>query len=94
VNAAIAMHDAADAVPDPDPDPAPEAWAGEERLVREAVLLVATGMTPRVVVAGLAHGEAVRDRCTRFALESGARLRSLATSRSDRFDIVVETITA
>lgn len=85
---AIVMHGAAD------PDPDPEVWTGEERLVREAVLLVASGMTPRVLVAGLAHGEAVRDRCTRFALESGARLRSLTTSRADRLDIVVESITA
>jgi hypothetical protein len=86
------MHDTADSDRDPDHESGSEAWAGEERLVREAVLLVASGMTPRVLVAGLAHGEVVRDRCTRFALESGARLRSIGTSRSDRFDIVVETI--
>jgi hypothetical protein len=82
---AIALHVA---------DPDPVAWAGEVRLVREAILLVESGMTPRVLVAGLAHGETVRDECTRFALESGVRLRAIATSRSDRADILVETISA
>jgi hypothetical protein len=80
------------AMPSASPDPAP--WAGEERLVREAILLVASGVTPRVLVAGLAHGETVRDRCTRFALESGVRLRTWGTSRSDRADVIVESITA
>jgi hypothetical protein len=83
---AIALHDA----PEPDPEP----WAGEERLVREAILLVASGVTPRVLVAGLAFGGIVRDRCTRSALESGLRLRCVATSRPDRYDVLVETITA
>jgi hypothetical protein len=78
---AIVLHDA---------DP----WAGEERLVREAILLVASGVTPRVIVAGLAHGDAVRDRCKRSALEGGARLRAVPTSRPDRVDVLVEAITA
>jgi hypothetical protein len=85
---AIALYDA------PDPEPEPEPWAGEERLVREAILLVASGASPRVLVAGLAFGEVVRDQCTRFALESGARLRSISTSRVDRYDVLVETISA
>ncbi len=102
MDAAIGTHDAAD--PDPGPGPGPdqvpgpgpdrESWAGEDRLVREAVLMVASGITPRVLVAGLAHGDAVRDRCTRFALESGVRLRAIGTSRSDRVDVVAEIITA
>jgi hypothetical protein len=84
VEHAIALDDLAE------PDP----WVGEERLVREAILLVASGISPRVLVAGLAHGATVRDQCTRYALESGARLHALATSRGDRFDVLVESITA
>jgi hypothetical protein len=66
--------------------------AGEERLVHEAILLVATGAAPRVMVAGLARGEQVLDRCRRRALESGVRLLARATPRGDRFDVVVEAI--
>ena len=65
---------------------------GEERLVREAILLVATGAAPRVMVAGLARGEEVLDRCRRPALEAGVRLLARATARGDRFDVVVEVI--
>ena len=66
--------------------------AGEERLVREAILLVAAGAAPRVMVAGLARGEEVLDRCRRPALEAGVRLLARATARGDRFDVVVEAI--
>jgi hypothetical protein len=66
--------------------------AGEERLVREAILLVATGAAPRVMVAGLACGEQVLDRCRRPALEAGVRLLARPTARGDRFDVVVEAI--
>jgi hypothetical protein len=66
--------------------------AGEERLVREAILLVATGAAPRVMVAGLTHGEQVLDRCRRPALAAGTRLLARATARGDRFDVVVEAI--
>lgn len=70
------------------PDPA----AGEERLVREAILLVAVGGAPRVLVAGLTHGEVVLDRCRRTALEQGTRLLARPTARVDRLDVVVEAI--
>ena len=66
--------------------------AGEERLVREAILLVATGAAPRVMVAGLARGEEVLDRSRRHALEAGVRLLARATASGDRFDVVVEAI--
>jgi hypothetical protein len=70
----------------------PDPVAGEERLVREAILLVATGAAPRVMVAGLARGEEVLERCRRPALEAGVRLLARATARGDRFDVVVEVI--
>lgn len=69
-----------------------DAVAGEERLVREAILLVATGAAPRVMVAGLARGEEVLERCRRPALEAGVRLLARATAHGDRFDVVVEVI--
>lgn len=66
--------------------------AGEERLVRGAMLLVAMGAAPRVMVAGLAWGEEVLDRCRRPALEAGVRLLARATVQGDRVDVVVEVI--
>lgn len=70
----------------------PDPYAGEERLVREAILMVAARGAPRVMVAGLIHGEHVLDRCRRVALEAGVRLHARPTVRGDRVDIVVEII--
>jgi hypothetical protein len=67
-------------------------YAGEERLVREAILMVAAGGAPRVLLAGLVHGEQVLDRCRRVALEEGVRLHPRSTARADRVDILVEAI--
>jgi hypothetical protein len=75
-------------LPPPPPDPA----AGEERLVREAILMVATTSTPRVLVAGMSHGEIVLERLRRVALEGGVRLLARPTARGDRLDVVVERI--
>ena len=75
-------------LPPAPPDPA----AGEERLVREAILMVSTTSTPRVLVAGMAYGETVLDRLGRVALESGARLLARPTARGDRLDVVVERV--
>jgi hypothetical protein len=74
------------------PPPAPDPYAGEERLVREAILMVAARGAPRVLLAGLLHGEAVLDRCRRVALEAGVRLHPRMTARADRVDILVEAI--
>jgi hypothetical protein len=70
----------------------PDPCAGEERLVREAILMVAARGAPRVLLAGLMHGEQVLDRCRRVALEAGVRLRPWSTARGDRVDILVEAI--
>lgn len=74
------------------PGTRPEPWRGEERLVREAIMLVAGRGAPRVMVAGIAWGEQVLDELRRPALESGVRLIARATARGDRFDVVVEPI--
>ncbi len=68
------------------------AWAGEERLVREAILMVASQAAPRVLVAGIVFGELILDTCKRAALEAGVRVVPRTTAREDRLDIVVEAI--
>ena len=68
------------------------AWDGEERLVREAILLVASHASPRVLVAGILWGEQILDRCKRAALEAGCRVIPKPADGSDRIDLVVEAI--
>jgi hypothetical protein len=75
-------------MPPAPPDPA----AGEERLVREAILMVSTTGTPRVLVAGMVHGATVLDRLRQVALEHGVRLLARPTARGDRLDVVVDRI--
>ena len=72
--------------------PAPEPWRGEERLVREAILLVAMRGAPRVLVAGIAEGERVLDLLRRPALEAGVRLLARTAADGTRVDVVVEAI--
>ena len=74
------------------PPPAPNAWDGEERLVREAILMVASHGAPRVLVAGLTFGEPFLDACRRSALEAGVRVRVRPTSSADRLDLVIEAV--
>jgi hypothetical protein len=66
-------------------------WEGEERLVREAILMVASDASPRVMVAGIAFGEQIIDRCKRAALEAGVRIVP-RRAVGDRIDLVVEAI--
>jgi hypothetical protein len=70
----------------------PDPWHGEERLVREAILMVAARGAPRVLVAGLAFGEQVLEACRRPALESGVRLHGRPTANPERLDVLVEMI--
>jgi len=77
-----------------DAAPARQPWEGEERLVREAIMFVAAGASPRVMVAGIAHGAMIRELCKRTALESGVRILTRPTARGDRVDLVVEAIRA
>lgn len=72
--------------------PAQAPWTGEERLVREAVPMVSSNESPRVLVAGLAVGERILDRCKRATLEAGCRVVSKPAHGSDRLDLVVEAI--
>jgi hypothetical protein len=70
----------------------PDPWRGEERLVREAILMVASRGAPRVLIAGLSFGEQVLERCRRPALEAGVRLHARPTANPDRLDVLVEAI--
>ena len=70
----------------------PQPWQGEERLVREAILLVAAHGAPRVLVAGITWGEEILARQRRPALEAGVRLHAHPTARDDRVDVIVEPI--
>ncbi len=70
----------------------PPRWMGEERLVREAILMVASHGAPRVLVAGLTFGEQILDDCRRSALEAGVRVRTRPTASEDRLDLVVEAV--
>jgi hypothetical protein len=67
-------------------------WDGEERLVREAILMVASKGSPRVMVAGIAFGEQIADRCRRSALEAGVRIISKQAWGGERLDVIVEAI--
>jgi hypothetical protein len=67
-------------------------WEGEERLVRGAIMMVATSGSPRVMVAGIAFGDQIVDRCKRAALEAGVRVISKRAVGTDRLDLVVEAI--
>lgn len=61
-------------------------------LAREAIALVASGVSPRVVVAGIQHGEQIIDSARRIALESGVRVKPLPQAGNAGSDLVVEPI--
>ena len=63
---------------------------GELRLVRQAVLMVSSYGTPRVVVAGLRYGDLILERCEHLAAEAGVRVVPLETATPGRLDLAVE----
>lgn len=63
---------------------------GELRLVREAILMVASKGASWVVVAGLTLGPHILDSTRRLADDSGVRIVPLWTGDEDRLDIRVE----
>lgn len=65
---------------------------GDLRLINEAILLVALGAAPRVIVAGLNLGDTVLDTARRLALEAGVRLVPLWTTDEQHLDVRVEAI--
>jgi len=63
---------------------------GELRLVREAILMVASRAASRVTVAGLLLGAQILGPAERLADTSGVRLIPLWSADEERLDIRVE----
>ena len=64
----------------------------ELQMMREAIALVASGASPRVVLAGIRYGQQIADAAQRRALEAGVRIKRLPQSDGMRIDLVVEPI--
>jgi hypothetical protein len=65
----------------------------EMRLVRDAIAMVASGGSPRVILAGLRFGEALLASGRLLASEAGVRLVPLWMPDDAGADIAVERIT-
>ncbi len=70
----------------------PETIERELRLVREAIVFVASGNASRVVVGGIRLGEALLPEAEALALRAGVRVVPLWTSDEAGIDIAVERI--
>jgi hypothetical protein len=66
----------------------------ELRLVREAIAMVASGRSRRVVVGGLRLGEQILEPAGRMATDAGVRLVPLWTIDESNNAIAVERIDA
>jgi hypothetical protein len=65
---------------------------GELRLVREAILMVASRGAPRVTVAGLVLGRQVLGPARRLAAAAGVKLVPLWTADEEHLDIRIEAV--
>jgi hypothetical protein len=70
----------------------PSAVEHELRMVHEAIALVASGATPRVIIANIKFGSLVLDAARRIALSQGLRVRPLWRADMEA-DLAVEPIT-
>ena len=61
-------------------------------MAREAIAMVASGATRRVVIAGIRHGDEILDSARRLGLESGVRINPIRQTDRDAADLVVEPI--
>ena len=64
----------------------------ELRMVREAIAMVASGVSSRVVVAGISRGEQILEAARRLGLESGVRVNRLVQREAKGTDLAVEPI--
>jgi diphthamide synthase (EF-2-diphthine--ammonia ligase) len=62
----------------------------ELRLIKEAIALVASGVAPRTIVAGLLLSEALLEPATRLARDAGVALTPLWHSDDSGVDIAIE----
>jgi hypothetical protein len=72
--------------------PTSEPMEREMQLVREAIAMVASGGSRRVVVVGVRLGDAIYMPGSRLSLESGVRLTRLANPDGAADDLAVERI--
>lgn len=64
----------------------------EMRLVREAIEMVATGRSSRVILAGIRYGADLLDPARRLALEAGVRVLAMRHDGDPGIDLSVERI--
>jgi hypothetical protein len=62
----------------------------ELQMVREAILLVASGAARRVVVANLRHGRVILEPARAFAADLGLCVTTVPTSDPRRVDLAAE----
>lgn len=70
------------------------AFEREQRLVSEAIAMVASGAAPRVVIASLTCSSALLDPARRMALRAGVRVLPLWRADGVGADLAVEPILA
>lgn len=61
-------------------------------LARDAIVMVSTGASPRVIVAGIRFGAAIMDDVRRLALNAGVRVRSIEREAGTGPDLLVERV--
>ncbi len=61
-------------------------------MVREAIVMVASGVSRRVVVAGISRGDEILDVARRIGLECGVRVNRLSQKENAGADLAVEPI--
>jgi len=64
----------------------------ELRMAREAIALVASGVSPRVVIAGIRYGDEILESARRLGLDSGVRVNPIRQPQRQAADLVVEPI--
>lgn len=70
----------------------PAGFEREFQLVREAIAMVASGGSRRVVLAGIRLGDQLFEPGSRLALEAGVRLARLESADGTGVDLAVEPI--
>lgn len=61
-------------------------------LTREAIAMVASGASPRVVLAGIRFGEQILDHARRLALADGVRVNAIRNGDGLGASLVIEPI--
>ena len=64
----------------------------ELRMAREAIAMVASGVSPRVVIAGIRYGDEILESARRLGLDAGVRVNTIRQQQRQAADLVVEPI--